>query len=224
MDQRVDMVERPEHFRPRRSPGTYIFFARYSRFVGLMKVMLPAIAAGLLGLLVAWPKFASHEEKLPIGFSHSDMAKVDTLSVRNPHYYGTDDKNLPFSVTADVATQTDPQNLVVTLEKPVADLTRSDGTGVVVNAQIGFFRQKDDTLDLMGSVNLYQDDGYEMHTESARVLIGPGNASGDEAVQGQGPAGTITGEGFRLYQRGRTIVFTGHSKAVLTMSSHKDGS
>lgn len=191
---------------------------RYSRFVNLMKVVLPAGAAALLGLLVVWPRLVPHRERDAVGFSQRE-ARIDDLSVRNPRYFGTDEKNLPYTLTADVATQLDPGNMVVTLEKPVADLVRADGAGIIINSDIGFYRQHDDTLDLLGHVDMYRDDGYELHTASARVLVASGNASGDQPVQGQGPAGTLSGEGFTMRDRGRTIVFTGKSKAVLTVGS-----
>jgi len=198
---------------------------RYSRFVGLMKVLLPAAAAALLGLIVVWPRIApTHRERIPVSFLQSDAARVDTLSIRNPRYYGTDDKNLPFTITADVATQLDPQNSVVTLEKPIADLERGDRAGIVVDAQVGFYRQKDDTLDLMGRVDFFRDDGYELHTEAARLEIAKGAATGDQPVQGQGPTGQLQGEGFVMTERGRTILVTGRSKAVLYVAQRRSGS
>lgn len=195
--------------------------AGYSRFVGLMKVVLPATAAALLGLIVAWPRLAPRDQAFQIAFANFNVKTVDTLSMTNPRYFGTDNKNMPFTVTADVGTQVDPQTLVVALENPVADLTRKDGSGVVLNSDVGFFRQKDGTLDLMGHVDLYQDSGYEVHTDSARIEVGPGNATGDEPTHGRGPTGTIDGEGFRLWERGKTILFTGKAKAVLNVSKNK---
>ncbi len=196
----------------------------YSRFVGLMKVVLPATAAALLGLVVVWPKLAPRDAAFKLAFANFNLKSVDTLSMTKPRYFGTDDKNLPYTVTAKVGTQVDPQTFVVALEKPVADLTQKDGSSVVVNSDVGFFRQKDGTLDLMGHVALHQDKGYEVHTESARIEVGPGNAAGDEATSAKGPAGTVEGEGFRLWDRGRTILFTGKAKAVLRTSKSKDSS
>jgi lipopolysaccharide export system protein LptC len=207
----IGAVTRP--LRP--PPAPRALRPRYSRFVGLMKVVLPAVAAALLGLLVVWPRLSPQRQAPTVAFSQPDEARVDNLSVHNPKYYGTDEKNLPFTVTADVATQLDPKNMVVTLENPAADLVRADGKGMVINANVGFYRQSDDTLDLMGHVDLYRDDGYELHTEAARILVSKGKASGDQPVTGQGPAGQLSGEGFVMADRGRTITFTGKSKAVL---------
>jgi lipopolysaccharide export system protein LptC len=191
---------------------------RYSRFVGLMKVVLPAVAAALLGLLIVWPRLSPQHQPAAVGFAQPSSAQVDALSIRNPRYYGTDEKNLPFTVTAEVATQLDPKNMVVTLEKPTADLVRGNGKNLVVDANLGFYRQKDDTLDLLGHVDMFRDDGYELHTESARIQIARGDASGDQPVTGQGPAGRLSGQGFTLTDRGRIITFTGKSKAVLTVA------
>ncbi len=206
-----------------RSPGLAVLTG-YSRFVGLMKVVLPATAAALLGLIVAWPKLAPRDAAFKLAFANFNLKSVDTLSMTKPRYYGTDDKNLPFTITAKVGTQVDPQTLVVALQEPVANLTERDGSTVVVNSDVGFFRQKDGTLDLMGHVDLHQDKGYEVHTESARIEVGPGNAAGDEPTNARGPAGTVEGEGFRLWNHGRTILFTGKAKAVLVTSKSKDRS
>jgi lipopolysaccharide export system protein LptC len=211
-------ISRPRHLV---GPASRLMQARYSRFVGLMKMALPAIAAALLGLIFVWPKVAPRDEAFQLAFANFNPKAIDMLSMTKPRYFGTDEKNLPYTVTADTATQVDPQTQAVALENPVADLTRKDGSSLVINSDVGFFRQKDGTLDLMGHVDLFQDSGYEMHTDSARIETGPGNATGDEPTRGHGPSGTIEGEGFRLWERGKTILFTGKSKAVLTMAKAK---
>jgi lipopolysaccharide export system protein LptC len=202
-------------------PASRAVLARYSRFVGFMKVLLPAIGAALFGLIVLWPQLSQRIDRGAISFSHVDLARADTMSMQNPRYFGTDNKNLPFTLTAKVATQVDPQDLTVTLEKPIADLTRPDGTGVVINSELGFFRQKIQLLDMLGKVDLYLDTGYELHTESARINVGDGSAAGDEAVYGQGPTGTIEGDGFRMTSRGKIINCLGRCKAVLSMAKSK---
>lgn len=197
---------------------TRSMLARYSRFVGLMKIALPAVAAALLGLVVIWPKVAPRDDVFRAAFANFNIKSVDTQSMQNPHYYGTDNQNTPFSVTANYASQVDVQNNVMSLDTPVADFTRKDGTGVILNADSGLFRQKDEILDLLGHVDLYQDNGFEMHTNSARLFVRQGDASGDEPTWAQGPSGTLEGEGFRMQDRGRHVSFTGKCKAVLTMA------
>lgn len=196
-------------------PSSASMLARYSRFVGLMKMVLPASAAALLGLILVWPNLSSRESAFFMSLGNISFRDVDTQSMQNPRYHGTDDSNLPFAVTADVATQVDPINSVVSLENPAADIARKGGGQIILNAEMGLFRQKDDLLDLIGGVGLYQNDGYELHTDSVRVNIKENAITGDAPTNGQGPGGTIEGEGIRVWEGGNRIMFTGKTKAVL---------
>ena len=119
MSQHVPTIRKRTLSRPRdlAMPAARMVLVRYSRFVGLMKMALPAIAAALLGLIVVWPKVAPRDEAFQIAFANFNIKAVDTLSMTKPRYFGTDDKNLPFTVTADIATQVDPQTQVVALGK-----------------------------------------------------------------------------------------------------------
>jgi len=232
MEIRIDDEDRAAHRKPAGSERgaslptaahsghhrTRSMLARYSRFVGLMKITLPAVAAALLGLVVIWPKVAPRDSIFKSAFANFNIKAIDTQSMQNPHYYGTDNQNVPFTVTANYATQVDTQNNVLSLDSPAADFTRKDGTGVIVDADSGLFRQKDDLLDLLGHVDVYMDNGFEMHSNSARLYVKTGDATGDEPTHAQGPSGTIDGEGFRMKDRGRVMAFTGRSHAVLNLA------
>jgi lipopolysaccharide export system protein LptC len=85
----------------------------------------------------------------------------------------------------------------------------------MLTAKSGIFRQAKKTLDLTGAVNLFHDSGYEFKTSKAVIDLQKGVASGSEAVRGHGPFGEMQGEGFRLFDKGKTIIFTGKSKLVI---------
>ena len=201
----------------RRSAGLWMLTG-YSRFVGLMKLALPATAVAILGVIMAWPRLAPRDEEFQVAFANFNAKAIDTQSMINPRYFGTDEKNLPYTVTADIGTQIDEQTQMVQLERPVADLSRPNGSGIIGNSDLGIFQQKDNTLELYGHVDLYQDKGYEVHSSSAHIDVQPGNASGEEPTHGKGPTGVVDGEGFRLWDRGDRIIFTGKARAVLNVS------
>lgn len=203
--------------RQRRAAGLWVLTG-YSRFVGLMKLALPATAVALLGIIFAWPRLAPQNKEFKVAFANYNVKAIDTQSMSNPRYYGTDNKNQPYILTAEIATQIDQQTQAVQLEKPIADLVRQGGGGMVGNSELGIFQQRDNTLELYGHVDLYQDKGYEVHSDSAHVDVLPGNAHGEEKTHGRGPAGTVEGEGFRLWDRGERIMFTGKARAVLNVS------
>ena len=187
----------------------------YSRFVGAMKVVLPLLAAGLVGLVLAWPHLKAKDLRFRIGFSALQAKATEDPNMLNPRYQGIDKDNQPFTVTADVAFNAAPNSPRVELEMPKADITLKDGSWLVLSAETGLYGREALILDLAGRVNLYHDSGYEFRTEKARVELEKGIAHGTDPVHGEGPFGNVDSQGFRILEKGRTVIFTGRTKLVL---------
>jgi lipopolysaccharide export system protein LptC len=188
---------------------------RYSIFVGFMKVLLPALAAALILLVVAWPQFTIDDGGFRLSVSKLAPDQADSLTMLNARFDGLDENDRPYTLTADMATQSDSDKDLVELELPKADITLEDGTWLALTARSGQYRQKSRILDLAGSVSLFHDQGFELRTEAARVDFAKGVAEGAQPVQGQGSAGFIEAEGFRVLDRGARIIFTGKAHMIV---------
>ena len=189
--------------------------ARYSRFVGLMKVVLPTLAVLLIVIVTVWPNLRPQDLRFRIGFSSIETNDANEPSIINPRYYGTDRQNQAFSVTADLARNIGDETLPIELEMPKADIALEDGTWLVLTSETGAYTRADQALDLAGSVNLFHDTGFEFRTEAATIDLKAGIADGTVPVEGQGPFGRVEAEGFRLIDKGRVIHFKGSSKLVI---------
>ncbi|MEK9673257.1 MAG: LPS export ABC transporter periplasmic protein LptC [Rhodospirillaceae bacterium] len=189
----------------------------YSGFVQVTKVVLPVTAAGLIALVVLWPHLKTEDLRFRIGFAAIQSNIDGDPNLLNPRYVGTDEDNQPYAVTADIAKKLDGDGLDVRvgLELPKADITLKDGTWLVLTAENGVYVRRDKTLDLEGAVNLFHDSGYEFRTDKAQVDLSKGIAHGSLPVRGQGPFGMLKAQGFRLIDKGRTIIFTGKSELLL---------
>lgn len=209
----ADQMKRLERLRLRHSP----FATRhvYSRFVRVMKVLLPSLAAVLLAMVVVWPKLRLDDSSFHIGFAKLSPDAVQTLAMENARYFGVDQNNKPFSVTSDQATQEDGQPDVIDLTQPKADFTTKDGSGVYLQADRGYYHQHAQRLDLAGNVSLFHDKGYELHTEQAVVNLADTSAHGEAPVHGQGPQGRLEGEGFKITGKGSDVLITGKSELSL---------
>ncbi len=188
---------------------------RYSKFVGAMKLLLPAMAAALILLIVAWPQLTGVRDKFQLGISNLGSDQLENLSMLNARFDGVDEKDQPYSVTADIATQSRRGENLIELELPKADISMTDGSWLAMTARVGEYDRDARLLNLHGAVSLYHDKGFELQTSTARIDLGAGVAEGDQPVEGHGTAGTIKAEGFRVEERGRTIFFTGRSHLVL---------
>ena len=195
----------------------------YSRFVSMMKFLLPTAALLLVALVIAWPHLNAADLKFRIGFAALKLSDAKDPSMVNPRYVGTDKDNQPFSLTADLARKLVGSGSRVELEMPKADLTTEDGTWLVLTAENGIYARDHEKLNLTGKVNLFHDSGYEFRTERAAIDLATGAATGDDPVEGQGPFGHLNASGFHLVERGRTIHFKGKSKLTLYPGAERPG-
>lgn len=187
----------------------------YSSLVRFLKFMLPFVALCLVALVAVWPYVQKDTIAFTIGFVTSEIAGDQQPVMVNPRYTGTDGRDRPYSITADLAHNLVQDTEQVDLDNPKADITLDDGTWLVVTADQGVYARANETLALSGSVNLFQDEGYELRSEEVVVDLDKGTAESSTPSEGQGPFGNLTAEGFRVLNVGKTVLFTGKSHLVL---------
>ncbi len=194
--------------RPRYSP-------LYGRFVGFIKILLPTIATALIVIVVLWPGLNEKQNPFKLEPNKINSTDAEKLRMVNARFNGVDASKQPFSLTADSADQTSADSPDISLVAPKADILMSNGGWVALTATNGNFNRDQQILELAGNVNLFHDSGYEFHTESAVFDLTAGDATGTEPVEGQGPFGHLRAEGFRIYNRGERVEFTGKAKLTI---------
>lgn len=197
------------------------FSPLYGRFVGLAKILLPTIATALIAIVVVWPELSEQENRFRLGPAKIDRSEAEKLRMINARFTGVDASKRPFTVTADSADQANPKSSNIVLVSPKADILLGNGAWVALTATDGKFNRDDQLLELTGNVNLFHDSGYEFRTESAVLDLTAGDATGTEPVEGQGPFGHLSAEGFKIYNRGERINFTGKAKLIIAPDGGK---
>ncbi len=188
----------------------------YSRFVTMMKVVLPAAALALMALLAAWPSLT----ELPTPKISADKGQLEMIK---PRYIAADEHNQPFSVVAAQADKSADQPDIILLDQPEAEMTQNDGAWVTIRSDKGWYDQTTGILKMRGNVRILRDDGNEFTTTEADADVRKGTAWGDQHVEGQGPQGVINAQGFRLSDRGKTVVFLNQSKADVQAAERPGG-
>ena len=89
------------------------------------------------------------------------------------------------------------------------------GADVVVTGDTGIYQSQTQLLDLFGEVTLVHENGTRFVTQRARLDAAHNTAEGNDPVEGHGPSGDITAQGFRIFDKGDTIIFTGRSDMLL---------
>lgn len=211
---RAKAAARTRRAAPRPS-GHFRRDASRSRTVGVLKVLFPLVAFLVVALVVAWPYLTADQSAFRLGFASLELRDSSDPAIVNARFHSTDDNASPYSITADFARNLTKDTERVDLEMPKADVALKDGTWLVLTAETGHLFRQGKALDLIGSVNLFHDTGYEFNTTRAHVDLAAGIASGKEPVTGHGPFGTLSAQGFRVLNAERTLFFTGKAHVVL---------
>jgi lipopolysaccharide export system protein LptC len=187
---------------------------RHSRLVAAMRLVLPSLAAILLAVLALWSRFGLEGSRLMLSLTSLGPHRIDSLTMSSPRFAGIDEKKRPFTVSADQ---------LIGLTAPQADMTMENGAWVALTADSGRYQRQAQLLDLLGAVNLFHDEGYELHTHDMHVDLGSGRAVGHQPVRGQGPAGELAAQGLELSNGGKRILLTGHAHLHFYSGQQLDG-
>lgn len=197
-----------------RTRDTAMGALRYSRFVQVMKRILPMAAGLLIVAVIAYSLMPRQSEKLTI--ATQDLAIINNdLTMTKPRLTGADRKGNPFVITAEAAVQ-DPANVRhATLKTVQADITLDKNRWLSATATKGFFDMDKGALALFGGISVFSDDGYELHTERTNVDLKKGLFHGPVAVTGQGPLGTFRADRYDFNKNSGQLQLQGHVHMVI---------
>lgn len=211
-----ETAEKPRSRLGRFAPGApRVHSAIYSQLVGFLKFALPAVALGLATLVLIWPQLNPLDQRFRLTPVQVSMEDLENLRMVQPRYVGVDERSQPFTIIAEQATQQKGSSDDTGLVHPQGDIQLTQGAWLALTADRGVYKQTAKELDLEGGVQIFHDGGYEIMTEAAVLDLEKGFASGDSAVQGQGPNSTLEGKGFRIHERGQRVEVTGPARVVL---------
>jgi lipopolysaccharide export system protein LptC len=189
---------------------------RYSRFVTIMKRLLPLAAVALLAAVLVYALQPRQESSQRVAMTFERLGIVnDDLAMMKPRLTGADDEGDPYVVTAEEAIQDKQDSHRATLKAVEGDVTLKDGTWITTLAPAGLLDARGRHLSLGGAVSVYSDNGYEIHTTTADVDMHTAIISGKRAVSGQGPMGTFRADRFRIDRRTRMVFLYGNVHMVI---------
>jgi lipopolysaccharide export system protein LptC len=188
---------------------------RYTRIARVLSVVLAIVALLTLVVVLIWPQIQPRMDRLRIGMASLDVLESDGEGLVNAKLSGNDDKGRPYVITADFVRQLQGGTGVLGLDRPRGEITMEDGSKTVLTAAAGTFDQDKRLLKLYDGVVLTTGDGARYETAAADIDLAAGTANGTDPVQGRGPMGTVSGEGFHATDFGQTIFIDGRSTLVV---------
>lgn len=185
----------------------------HSRMVVSLKVLLPSLAALLVGLVILWPQLQARQDEAISIVSETDAAPQDQMMV-NPRFFTVDGKGEPLNMTAENAYELPGETRRIRLNNVKADLVLKDDRFLALDAAAAVYFQSKDAVELSESVNLYSEDGFELNTTQAQIGLKDQNLKGTAETFIRTPAGTAVSDGFEITDGGTIVRLTGKSKVV----------
>ncbi len=185
----------------------------HSRMVVSLKVLLPSLAALLVGLVILWPQLQARQDEAISIVSETDAAPQDQMMV-NPRFFTVDGKGEPLNMTAENAYELPGETRRIRLNNVKADLVLKDNRFLALDAAAAVYFQSKDAVELSESVNLYSEDGFELNTTQAQIGLKDQNLKGTAETFIRTPAGTAVSDGFEITDGGTVFRLTGKTKVV----------
>jgi lipopolysaccharide export system protein LptC len=180
---------------------------RHSRFVDVMRYLLPATAALLVGLVVAWPYVMGDGEGLIVPlYDNERIEAADPMRMQAPRYVGRGGDDRPYEVRARSAVLDPGAPDRIELDELQADVV-ARLRELHVEALIGVYHRDERKLDLSGGIDMISSDGYRLRTDSALVDLATGGLVSETPVWADGPAGSMSAERFEIEEGGDVMRF-----------------
>ncbi len=182
----------------------------HSRLVKILRLLLPLIMAGVVGAL-AW-LVIEHAIKRQQATRLDGAAPIHMV---NPHFFGRDAKNRPYTLSAREASR-DPSSFQrVLLTRPLIVLNTGGPHPASLVGDKGVYKEDTRILVLTGHVQGVDAKSAHFASDQAVVDTRTGSVTGPHAVASDPTQGAIQSKSFDVYDKGDRVIFRGGVHARL---------
>lgn len=169
----------------------------YSRLVGILKVLLPLIALGMLaGLFLVQTDDQIGGEVI---FSRGDIEALGQgLRITNPLFSGMTKANDRFQFRADLVVPDAAPPTKADITALTGRIDFVDGRALELASTAAELDLTTDRLELIGDVQMDMSDGYSLRADRLKVDLATGLLEAGDEVVTRGPPGTITSGNMRI--------------------------
>ncbi|MGF1454531.1 MAG: LPS export ABC transporter periplasmic protein LptC [Alphaproteobacteria bacterium] len=191
----------------RQAPQTaFTGAARYSRFVLLMKLLLPLTAFSVIALTVFFSATYEVNDELTVTFAKSPSLKDDRRMIA-PTFSGTNQDGNPFKVTAASAERLETDRRIILLNTLSATIGTADGGTLNLSSTDGELDTARQVMTLSGDVKIEAEAGYTFTTAVVSINLDEESVRGETPVTGAGPMGTLKAGSFTVSPGWGTVRF-----------------
>lgn len=173
-----------------------------------LPVALAVIVLGVIGWVVARTVLSGMADQ---------AAQQSDIRMTNPRFYGQDSRGQSFVLGAAEAIQDRRRSTLIRLTRPALRLNATGQRPTEITALNGVYDERSQRISLAGDVTVIDGgSGFRFETGQALVDTETGVISGQAAIHGRGPLGTVDASSYAIYDQGERIVFEGDGDRKVT--------
>jgi len=178
----------------------------------LIKLILPAVAAVLIGLLAVFPHLKSSQNNISFDITMPKKGELEKLHIESTRFYITDADNKISMLTADNIDETEPASKVVKLVNPKAKLPLKNGAFADIKSTSGFFDQANNKVIMVDDVFINYNDETSISTKNFVFDFKTSKGEGSSKIKADGIYGSLESDGFRFNNRKNIFNLLGRTK------------
>lgn len=194
---------------------------RHTKIIRMTKLLLPSIAALLVGLLILFPSLKQTNDEFSVDITYPKKGELEKLHMENTVFYITDKDNKINNFTAKSVDETEPGSKLVKLSEPDGVLPSNNDTWINIKAPSGLYNQETSVLNLNNDVDVFYSDGMTAQTQEVTFDFKEGKGWGNKDVVSTGVFGNLTSQGFEFYSKKGLLIFTGKTHITIEEESLK---
>lgn len=140
-------------------------------------------------------------------------------TVIGPRFWGRDDNDQPYVLTAETARRRREATDLVDLVNP----RLVDAASTAVQARDGVWNDKEKILDLVGDVVMTDAAGYTFTADRTRMYVEENRVEGRTPLRGYGPIGEVRADEYEVVDEGDRIILRGNVWTKFTPKRRRDG-
>ncbi len=194
---------------------------KHSRYVRRIKLLLPSIAALLLGLLIVLPNIQKNNREFFLDITRPKKGELEKLHIEKTIFNITDKENKVHNFTADNIDETTPGSKIVKLTNPDGLMPLDEKSWVNIKSPTGHYNQKTNVLELSDNVEMYYSDGMNGYVDDMSFNFKTSMATSNKPVSVTGFMGDIDSTGIEINLKSGIVIFTGKTYIKLKEESLK---
>lgn len=189
--------------------------AKHARAVKRTKLLLPCIAAAILGLLIVYPKIKQDLKSVGIDITKPKIGELEKLHIENTVFNITDDKNQVHNFTAKNVDETEAGSKLIKLIQPRGNLPLDAKTWVDAESPTGFYNQNTKVLKLTDNAEMFYSEGMNMEMFEVDYDFGKAYGYSESKVKGDGVFGKVSADGMEFFYDTSVLIFKGKTDITI---------